>query len=283
MMQPQTIVLKDGFRVGALISTPKHPDAPSVVFFHGLTASAATYVEMLEELDELGFHVIALDAPNHGQTDTLPWGATIEDHASRMVEALEQTAGFRPVVSRFWVVGHSMGGAIALEVANQRPWHVDGVILMDAAVGETHHSAVRIDGWQKTPASALRFAAGSLLDIFGDAYLAMSLRTLRERLSFGSRLAGTVHRGAFFRSAWALMHHDSRSALLGLREHGINTHHLHGTRDHMIQPLAAADAVTLSGGKLHLIEGGFHSWMVAAPSLGRAWLDTIITQARLAA
>jgi pyruvate dehydrogenase E2 component (dihydrolipoamide acetyltransferase) len=100
--------------------------APHVVMIHGAGGSAALWYPVLQSLAR-SRHVVAVDMPGHGETSIPLWSnpATLE----RMLEWL---AAF---LDRFeWplVVGHSLGGYMALlHFARRRP-NLAGLVLVDA-------------------------------------------------------------------------------------------------------------------------------------------------------
>jgi pyruvate dehydrogenase E2 component (dihydrolipoamide acetyltransferase) len=72
--------------------------------------------------------VIALDLPGHGQSDARLPGASLQamaDFVARFLDAL--------AVDQVHAVGHSMGGAIAAELARQSPQRVASVALVGSA------------------------------------------------------------------------------------------------------------------------------------------------------
>lgn len=261
-MKRYTIVTEDGFRVAVTEGGRGTP----LVFLHGLSVSAAAYTEMLELLAENGFHVFAFDAPDHGGSDSLPWGHTVKDMAEVVDKALEQLYAEVPLV----LVGHSMGGWIAAEQAAMRPQWIKTLILLDAAVGEEFHEGIRT----KHPLRAAQFIAGAVRDVAEDVRRAGSVRRLSERLSLAHRLGGSVPGLSFLRAAYALVRHDSAPALEKLKRNGVRTVHIHGVEDRIIPWEAALSAAELSGGRTVAISDSFHSWMISDPELA---LDVILT------
>lgn len=235
-MKHYTIVLNDGFRVGVTEGGSGIP----LVFLHGLSVSAEAYTEMLELLAHSGFHVIALDLPDHGRTDSLPWGHDVADMAYvvwRAIGAIPALEG-----AKFVLAGHSMGGAVAATYASYWPSYVHTLILLDAAVGESHDDAVRLDNYADLPLRAAQFLGAVLRDCVGDARRAGSLRTLRERLSLGRRLKESVSGFGSLKAAWALTQNDSAPALFRIKRQGTRTVVVHGSRDSIIPVEAAYDA-----------------------------------------
>lgn len=102
--------------------------APTVVLIHGAFGDRSHYASQIAHL--AGRHrVLALDLRGHGESDAPTDGFRVRDFA-RDVIAVCGAAG----VDRAVLCGHSIGGAIALEVAADAPALVAGVVLLDGAV-----------------------------------------------------------------------------------------------------------------------------------------------------
>lgn len=259
-MKKSTVVLEDGFRVA--VTEFGAPDGAPLVFLHGLSVSASAYTEMLELLADNGFHVFAFDAPDHGGSDSLPWGHTVKDMAEVVDKALEQLYAEVPLV----LVGHSMGGWIAAEQAAMRPQWIKTLILLDAAVGEEFHEGIRLQ-----PKKGLQFIAGAVKDVLGDVRKAGSIRQLGERLSLIGRLSSSVSGPGILRAIHAMVQGDSSDALRALRGR-VPTVLVHGELDGIVPWETAFSAAALCGGRVHTISHSYHSWMIADPELA---LDVI--------
>lgn len=96
-------------------------DAPRVVGLHGWARSRADLVPVIEP-----FGGWSIDLPGHGASPEPPeaWGA--EQYAALIAEAF-RAAGIRPVV-----VGHSMGGRVAVCLASAHPELVSALVLSGA-------------------------------------------------------------------------------------------------------------------------------------------------------
>jgi pimeloyl-ACP methyl ester carboxylesterase len=99
-----------------------------VVFLHGLGASIYAWRKNLAAVESAGFRVIAFDNRGSGSSDKPPSGYGNADYA-RLLVAFMDSLGIADAV----LVGHSMGGAIAAEVALANPTRVRGLVLIDAA------------------------------------------------------------------------------------------------------------------------------------------------------
>ena len=88
--------------------------------------SARSWVNQL--LDPGALRMIAVDLPGHGESDPLP-AVSIEEYAAVVAEFLIALA-CGPVV----LIGHSLGGAIALALAARDPARVRGLVLIASCV-----------------------------------------------------------------------------------------------------------------------------------------------------
>ena len=97
-----------------------------VVLLHGIASSIYTWRHLLPELAP-DHDVIALDLPGFGgsvQPPDLAWHLY-----PRVVLGLLDRLG----VERAMMVGHSLGGAVAVSVAEESPDRVAGLVLIDSA------------------------------------------------------------------------------------------------------------------------------------------------------
>ena len=95
---------------------------PALLFVHGAGGDHTIWGEQLRELAQ-NFSVAALDLNGHGRSPARE-GDGLQTYTEDVLAALEALT--MPTV----VVGHSMGGAIALTVALQRPKNLVGLGLV---------------------------------------------------------------------------------------------------------------------------------------------------------
>ncbi|CED90144.1 alpha/beta fold hydrolase [Actinomyces succiniciruminis] len=118
--------------------------APVLVLSHGITDSAACWIEAVDRWSAFGYRIVALDARGHGdsprwdQPDLANQRTTGERLAADLVDVLEdlRAHGLRgegPLRAPLAVVGHSMGGVTSLDVAAHRPDLVDAAVAEDPA------------------------------------------------------------------------------------------------------------------------------------------------------
>ncbi|MCI3275088.1 alpha/beta fold hydrolase [Streptomyces cylindrosporus] len=104
-------------------------EEPARVYVHGLGSVSAVYHAHIAGRRELaGRRSLFVDLPGHGISDRPEhFGYTLEDHADALAAALDaaETAGAE-------LVGHSMGGAVAIVLARRRPELVSRLVLTEA-------------------------------------------------------------------------------------------------------------------------------------------------------
>ena len=103
---------------------------PNVLLVHGITSNARTWWKLGPDLALGGAHVLAVDMPGHGSSDTptdVKWASTATQLAA-FVEAVGwDKAGYR-------LAGHSWGGAVSLTLAAHHPAGLEKVALLDPAL-----------------------------------------------------------------------------------------------------------------------------------------------------
>jgi pimeloyl-ACP methyl ester carboxylesterase len=103
-------------------------DSPTILLLHGLGTSSASWVKVLPSL--LSHHLVAPDLPGFGATK-LPNGTLFFpiDELDAFVENFAESV----LPQRFVVVGHSLGGWLAMRYTSRHPERVLKLILMNPA------------------------------------------------------------------------------------------------------------------------------------------------------
>ncbi|WP_448871580.1 alpha/beta fold hydrolase [Desulfobulbus propionicus] len=111
--------------------------AGAVILLHGMKFQAETWRALgtLDALAELGLHVLAVDMPGYGKSETS------EVAPGTVLVSLYQRFGLAQAV----LIGPSMGGRIALEFAIAHPEMIAGLVLVGAVgVKENRTALARI-------------------------------------------------------------------------------------------------------------------------------------------
>ena len=105
------------------------PDAPAIVFVHGTRLTRAAWTPQMRGLAG-AFRTIAVDLPGHGEARAEPF--TLAGAAASVARAIDDAAGGRAIV-----VGLSLGGYVAMELAATSPERVRGLVLAGATADPT--------------------------------------------------------------------------------------------------------------------------------------------------
>jgi pimeloyl-ACP methyl ester carboxylesterase len=146
---------------------------PTLVLIHGITNSSQSWEPAMRLLAR-DFDVIAPDLPGHGESDRQRGDHSLGGHACVMRDLLHVLG-----VARATVVGHSLGGGVAMQFAYQFPDMVERLVLVGSGgLGREVSPLIR--------SAALPFAEQVL-----------PLLTARPLIEAGSAIAGLVGRLGF--------------------------------------------------------------------------------------
>ncbi|MCC7022529.1 MAG: alpha/beta fold hydrolase [Thermomicrobiales bacterium] len=155
----EQVTLDNGNTVSVLVAGPV--DAPeTIVFLHGLGGSQSTWANVLGNFAET-YRVAAVDLPGHGASDkpaSENGNYAITSLANAVAQVIEKLE-LSPAI----VVGHSLGGAVALQLALERPKLLRGLVLVDSAGLGPEISDDLLDRVEATPS---RDEARRLLELF---------------------------------------------------------------------------------------------------------------------
>jgi pimeloyl-ACP methyl ester carboxylesterase len=157
-------------------------DAPAIVFVHGTRLTRAAWAPQLGALSDT-YRVIALDLPGHGVLADRDF--TVASAADEVARVVAEAAGGRAVI-----VGLSLGGYVAMELAARDPDRVRGLVLSGASQEPV--------GLLATPylalARALEWFDGPALD---------ALNTWFFRTRFPPAIAEPIVAGGFYSAGGA--------------------------------------------------------------------------------
>jgi pyruvate dehydrogenase E2 component (dihydrolipoamide acetyltransferase) len=158
---PRTEVfeLADGTKIAALLAGPADA-TETIVFLHGLGGSQSTWASVLGHFAET-YRVAAVDLPGHGASDKPSPASTdysISGIAAKLGEFLEKLE-LAPSI----LIGHSLGGATALQLALDRPKLVRALVLVDSAALGLEINDELLDRIESAPS---RDEARRLLELF---------------------------------------------------------------------------------------------------------------------
>lgn len=99
----------------------------TLVFIHGFGGNKDTWNRLVNALDDR-YHFIVIDLPGHGESVSIKTlGYTITQQAERVHIFLKAKH-----INDFYLLGHSMGGAVALRYIEQHQDNLRALILIDS-------------------------------------------------------------------------------------------------------------------------------------------------------
>jgi len=113
--------------LGANIRYFRFGTGPPIVLLHGLGESAIIWAYNLESLSKK-YTVYALDLPGHGNSDNPKWKYSLNNFVEFLSSFLSTLNLQNP-----HLIGHSLGGMIALETAFKQPKQLGKLVLVDSA------------------------------------------------------------------------------------------------------------------------------------------------------
>ena len=246
----------DGARLHVVDQRPADVSAPAVLWLQGLNAPGAAWAVQMAHFAR-SHRSIAPDARGVGKSDA-PKGpyttAQMADDALRVLDACE--------VERAHVVGLSLGGAVAQELALAHPGRVRTVAFLASFAYQPPRSRALLEAWRVLYPLAAQDAAlrqawekQAYAWLFSDTFW-RSEANVRAAFRFASGQPLQPVDG-FLGQVDAALLHDARARLPGLRVPALV---VHGALD-QLAPLAAGEEIA------RLIPG---AELRAVPDVGHA-------------
>ena len=122
------------------------PDHPTLLMLHGICQQAHSW-DFISLALAHQYHVIALDARGHGDTQWPPDADYSLDAHQRDLNAVADALGLR----NFILIGHSMGGRNGYVFASRHPDLVRGLVIVDTGPGQVAAGSRRIRNFITLP------------------------------------------------------------------------------------------------------------------------------------
>jgi pimeloyl-ACP methyl ester carboxylesterase len=224
---------------------PTPAEGPPVLFIHGAGGSHQHWLYQVRDLPQSPTY--ALDLPGHGRSEGEGWD-TIQAYGDWVVAFLDVVE-----VTRAVLVGHSMGGGIALDVVLRYPGRVAGLGLV-ATGARLRVAPAILDGILENKEAAVRLICDS----------AFGPEAPQDTVRLGRRQMGETPAEVLYRDFVAC---DSFDVMGRLGEITTPALVLCGTKDWLTPSKYSVylrDNIVQA--TLHLVEGAGHMVMVERPA-----------------
>ena len=251
---------------------------PTLLLIHGMAGSSGTWREMIPRL-ESSYHILAPDLPGHGESSL-----DFDDYSlGAMASALRDLLVVKGV-RRCTVIGHSLGGGVALQFVYQYPDFCERIALIGSGgLGKEVNWILRL---LAVPGAELPLtgAAAPFLVSAGDrarGFLTgkgVRAVSLEEPWAAYESLGKPGHRRTFFKTLRAVVDNKGQAVSANNRLHlagQLPFQLIWGDRDPII-PVSHGHAThdAIPGSRLAIVEGTGHYPHVEDP----AAVERIITE-----
>jgi carboxylesterase len=127
MVNPAHLALPLGFAEAAKPVSVRTSSDVGILIVHGITSTPGSMAYPIQRFVEAGFNVEAPLLPGHGTQWTNMRGITWQEWLGALREPLRS---LQSRCKRVFVCGLSLGGGLALLLANEEPW-LSGIILIN--------------------------------------------------------------------------------------------------------------------------------------------------------
>ncbi|MFC1420332.1 alpha/beta fold hydrolase [Streptacidiphilus cavernicola] len=258
---------------------------PAVLLIHGIGDSSATWADLIPGLAR-NFTVIAPDLLGHGDSDKPRADYSVAAYANGMRDLLGVLG-----VERATLVGHSLGGGVAMQFAYQFPERTERLVLVSTGgVGREVNPVLRA---ASLPGADLMLSSLRLPTARLQSRLFVQLmrlfdtdlgRDAPDLLNLVDALPDATARSAFIRTLRAVV--DWRGQVVTMLDRcylvrGMPTMLLWGSRDSVL-PVGHAHTAHLAmpGSRLEVFEGAGHFPFHSDPHRFLALLEDFIATTR---
>ena len=274
----------DGLRLNYAVSdNVGGPEQITAINIHGYFAGGEMYHRESQHLAEgLGWRVVNPSLPGFGGSDPLSWSQISMVSLADRVETLMDHLGIGQAV----IIGHSMGGGVAIEFSARHPERVLGIVYRAGVATPAWHDR---HGLIPLTMSSIAPDVGPLADLVAavaldipDLLVGRMLSTIRSLLPDLRRNLKTLARTAPVASM--LMEVDQTAQVVSVVRDGVPVLAEWGCFDRLINAATAQQFAEITGVQIQWVPGG-HSWMLARPAgqrdilrhlpSGKAFLDDI--------
>lgn len=218
-----------------------------VVFLHGFLENNDMWEEILPELP--GVKAICIELPGHGNSPLLTEKLSLKSIADAVSKILTFLR-----VTPFSVVGHSLGGYVALHLVSDSLLNIEHLVLLhsqpwadDAIKKENRNRAAKIVAYNKS-----LFLKEALPNLYYQKTVEKHQTKVQHLIESASKMSTEAIQETLF----AMRDREDKSAIL--KKLGKNIHIIQGEFDHLIEATTMENAAKAYNNNFYLIQGIGH-------------------------
>jgi pimeloyl-ACP methyl ester carboxylesterase len=259
---------------------------PALLLVHGLAGQMLNFTHSLFDRLKRDHRVVVLDRPGSGYS-TRP-----ADASAALVAQADTIARFCQALGleRPLVVGHSMGGAIALALALNHPEQVGGLALIAPVTHQPERVPPPFEGLEIASPLVRRLVAWTLATPLSIARRELALQTLfgpqAVAADFATKGGGLLNLRpcSFVGASCDPIAADFADMTARYKSLTLPVGILYGTGDRILDPATHGTALAekLPGADLELIEGGGHMILITSADRSAAFIERMARRAAAA-
>jgi pimeloyl-ACP methyl ester carboxylesterase len=234
-----------------------------VVLLHGFLGSHKIWEPVIKDLSKT-YRVIAIDLPGHGGTPCFGYAHSMELMAKCAKAVLDHLR-----LKKYVLIGHSMGGYVALAYADLFPDHVKGFCLYHSTsyADSAEKKKDRLRAVNAVKSDRNLYTRNTIKNLFATK----NLKYLKSEINFATKIAkGTSKRG-IIAALYGMKDRVSRDIILGMVEYPIMM--VIGELDNVLphEQLLEQAATIRNPATLYLEHDG-HFGFLESPRTSSKWL-----------
>lgn len=184
-----------------------------VVLLHGYLGAKEIWQQTIADLSK-SYRVIAIDLPGHGKTDSFGYVHSMELMAKCVKKVMDTLR-----LKKYVIIGHSMGGYVALAFAELFPESLKGLCLM--------HSTAWSDSDEKkkdrnraiklVKADKRVYTKATIKNLFATK----NLKYLKNEVAFATQIAQGISKPSAVAALEGMKDRPNRDIILGLAEYPV--------------------------------------------------------------
>ncbi len=185
----------------------------ALVLLHGFLGAKEIWTDTIIKLKNT-YRVIAIDLPGHGDTPCIGYAHSMEMMAKCVKAVMDHLK-----LKRYVIIGHSMGGYVALAFADLFPDSLKGLGLYHSTAypDSQERKENRLRAIEVVKANRKLYTTQTIRSLFA----AKNLKYLKEEIRFANRFASNMSQQGIIAALHGMRDRKGRDLILGLVEYPI--------------------------------------------------------------